>query len=142
VRDGARKVGRAVGSVLARTPLSMKKWPDPDQAQELACKVRMELALVAIVLVFGIIVLVCAAFGTTAVQAHSGGLAADGCHNDRKNGGRHCHRGGSSSRSPTTQAQRLSRGGSPYLCQLRRRARRWGRTGSPRRSGLCAPPRP
>lgn len=22
---------------------------------------------------------------------HSGGLAADGCHNDRKNGGRHCH---------------------------------------------------
>jgi hypothetical protein len=25
--------------------------------------------------------------------AHSGGLAADGCHNDRKNGGRHCHRG-------------------------------------------------
>lgn len=25
--------------------------------------------------------------------AHGGGLAADGCHNDRKNGGRHCHRG-------------------------------------------------
>lgn len=23
---------------------------------------------------------------------HPGGLAADGCHNDRKNGGRHCHR--------------------------------------------------
>tara|TARA_R110000787_G_scaffold5442_1_gene19826 strand:+ start:7234 stop:7557 length:324 start_codon:yes stop_codon:yes gene_type:complete len=23
--------------------------------------------------------------------AHGGGLAADGCHNDRKNGGRHCH---------------------------------------------------
>ena len=28
--------------------------------------------------------------------AHGGGLAADGCHNDRKNGGRHCH-GGSQS---------------------------------------------
>lgn len=27
------------------------------------------------------------------VNAHTGGLAADGCHNDRKNGGRHCHRG-------------------------------------------------
>ena len=26
-------------------------------------------------------------------KAHGGGLAADGCHNDRKNGGRHCHRG-------------------------------------------------
>ena len=25
--------------------------------------------------------------------AHGGGLAADGCHNDRKNGGRHCHGG-------------------------------------------------
>lgn len=24
--------------------------------------------------------------------AHPGGLASDGCHNDRKNGGRHCHR--------------------------------------------------
>ena len=24
-------------------------------------------------------------------HAHGGGLAADGCHNDRKNGGRHCH---------------------------------------------------
>ena len=29
--------------------------------------------------------------------AHGGGLAADGCHNDRKNGGRHCHRGNPSS---------------------------------------------
>ena len=26
------------------------------------------------------------------VSAHPGGLAADGCHNDRKIGGRHCHR--------------------------------------------------
>ena len=24
-------------------------------------------------------------------HTHGGGLAADGCHNDRKNGGRHCH---------------------------------------------------
>lgn len=27
----------------------------------------------------------------TVSHAHGGGLAADGCHNDRKNGGRHCH---------------------------------------------------
>ena len=26
--------------------------------------------------------------------AHGGRLAADGCHNDRQNGGRHCHRTG------------------------------------------------
>lgn len=30
-------------------------------------------------------------------NAHGGGLAADGCHNDRRNGGRHCHRGNPSS---------------------------------------------
>lgn len=27
--------------------------------------------------------------------AHPGGLAADGCHKDRRNGGRHCHGSGS-----------------------------------------------
>ncbi|NRD88690.1 YHYH domain-containing protein [Sphingopyxis sp. BSNA05] len=32
---------------------------------------------------------------TLAVNAHGGRTAADGCHNDRKNGGRHCHGGGS-----------------------------------------------
>lgn len=34
------------------------------------------------------------------VEAHGGRLAADGCHNDRKNGGRHCHRGPNA--GPTT----------------------------------------
>ena len=28
--------------------------------------------------------------------AHGGGLNADGCHNERRTGGYHCHRGGSS----------------------------------------------
>lgn len=35
-----------------------------------------------------------------AVLAHGGGLNAQGCHNDRKNGGYHCHGGGSASRQP------------------------------------------
>lgn len=35
--------------------------------------------------------------------AHPGGLAADGCHNDRKNGGRHCHGGG----APAPAQQRV-----------------------------------
>ncbi len=30
------------------------------------------------------------------VLAHGGRTAADGCHNDRKNGGRHCHNGSGS----------------------------------------------
>ena len=29
----------------------------------------------------------------TAASAHPGGLNAEGCHNDRKTGGYHCHRG-------------------------------------------------
>jgi hypothetical protein len=41
------------------------------------------------------------------VLAHGGGLAADGCHNDRKNGGRHCHRGGSGNSSAPRQPSRL-----------------------------------
>ncbi|WP_374274555.1 excalibur calcium-binding domain-containing protein [Brevundimonas sp.] len=38
-----------------------------------------------------------AVLASPAAGAHPGGLAADGCHNDRKNGGRHCHSGGRSS---------------------------------------------
>jgi hypothetical protein len=34
---------------------------------------------------------------------HPGGLAADGCHTDRKNGGRHCHGGRSAVRAPEPQ---------------------------------------
>lgn len=44
----------------------------------------------------------------SASVAHPGGLAADGCHNDRKNGGRHCHRGASASNS--TKPQRAMNG--------------------------------
>ena len=31
--------------------------------------------------------------------AHGGGLNKDGCHNDRKNGGYHCHRGSNAASS-------------------------------------------
>lgn len=40
----------------------------------------------------------------TNVWAHGGGLAADGCHNDRKNGGRHCHRGDGGAPPPPQRA--------------------------------------
>ena len=45
--------------------------------------------------------------------AHPGGLAADGCHNDRQNGGRHCHRGSNSGGSTTTP-QRATSGNATY----------------------------
>jgi hypothetical protein len=46
--------------------------------------------------------------------AHPGSLAADGCHNDRKNGGRHCHGGGSGASSPAPVALR-ARGSDAYF---------------------------
>lgn len=42
----------------------------------------------------------CLATASGAAFAHSGGLNADGCHNDRKNGGYHCHRGPNAQRAP------------------------------------------
>src|SRR3546814_16032315 len=41
--------------------------------------------------------------------AHPGGLAADGCHNDRKNGGRHCHRPPGVRAPPAERPQRQQR---------------------------------
>ena len=54
---------------------------------------------------FGALVLV-----SEAASAHGGGLNAEGCHNDRKNGGCHCHRG-APARPPTNTfapSQRLT----------------------------------
>ena len=46
-----------------------------------------------------------------AAVAHGGGLNAEGCHNDRKNGGYHCHRG-SAARPPPMTSRRHPRQGS------------------------------
>lgn len=37
------------------------------------------------------------------LEAHGGRLAADGCHNDRKNGGRHCHRSPSAAQTTASR---------------------------------------
>lgn len=55
------------------------------------------------------------------VVAHPGGLAADGCHNDRKNGGRHCHRG-STSTPPAQKKLSASRSVSFANCSAARAA--------------------
>ena len=47
--------------------------------------------------------------------AHGGGLAADGCHNDRKNGGRHCHRGPSATSGQSADRPKRNSGGSVYF---------------------------
>ncbi|QIF81633.1 MULTISPECIES: excalibur calcium-binding domain-containing protein [Brevundimonas] len=46
-------------------------------------------------------VIIAASAVPIAVAAHSGGLNAEGCHNDRKRGGYHCHRAGGGSSSPS-----------------------------------------
>ena len=38
-------------------------------------------------------------------QAHPGGLNSEGCHNDRKNGGYHCHRGPAAGAQSASQTQ-------------------------------------
>lgn len=38
--------------------------------------------------------------------AHPGGLNSEGCHNDRRNGGYHCHRSGNGSRGSTSDRPR------------------------------------
>ena len=38
------------------------------------------------------------------IAAHGGGLKAEGCHNNRKTGGCHCHRGSSSTPSRALRA--------------------------------------
>ena len=45
------------------------------------------------------------------VAAHGGGLNSEGCHNDRKRGGYHCHRGSSSPQSPKPRREGPDTGG-------------------------------
>lgn len=42
-----------------------------------------------------VLVATCLLLVATSAWAHGGGLNAEGCHHDRKNGGYHCHRGSS-----------------------------------------------
>lgn len=47
---------------------------------------------------------ICVVALTGIATAHPGGVAADGCHNDRKNGGRHCHGGNGRAAPPIQRA--------------------------------------
>lgn len=51
-------------------------------------------------------VLLCSISFSTAVYAHGGGLDANGCHNNRKTGDYHCHRGGGSAHLVAPDASR------------------------------------
>ncbi|RIV86021.1 excalibur calcium-binding domain-containing protein [Aurantiacibacter zhengii] len=55
-----------------------------------------------------------ALFVASPASGHGGRLAADGCHNDRKTGTRHCHRATSDTSPQADQAQRQPDGSVYY----------------------------
>lgn len=58
---------------------------------------------------------------TAPLSAHGGGLNSEGCHNNRKTGDYHCHRGSSSKRS-TSQIYGSRSGGAYANCSAARAA--------------------
>lgn len=79
-----------MGPVLERSQVLMKDWPGVEE-EEPGWKIRLEFSLICMVLAFTAMLSLYTALRGEAANAHPGGLAADGCHKDRKNGGRHCH---------------------------------------------------
>jgi hypothetical protein len=56
-------------------------------------------------------------------SGHPGGLNAEGCHNDRKNGGYHCHRTNSSGALPPRRQAATGSGGGAFVnCSAARAA--------------------
>jgi hypothetical protein len=52
-----------------------------------------------------------ALFAPAPASAHGGGLNAQGCHNERRTGGYHCHRASSSPRGRAPRSRRAGRRG-------------------------------
>ena len=73
----------------------MKEWADPDKHERRSRRHQLQetlLAALSLGVWLAILVFAYLAWASPAA-AHGGRLAADGCHNDRKTGTRHCHRG-------------------------------------------------
>ena len=69
----------------------MRGWADKGAKPSPA--IYFDSSLLATVQIAAFLAFALAIFPPQIVEAHPGGLAADGCHSDRNNGGRHCHRG-------------------------------------------------
>lgn len=95
--------------------MPMREWKKDKRPTPFSMKVEFVALLTVLLLGLGAL-----AFASASpASAHPGRLAADGCHNDRKNGGRHCHRG-----SNAVQEQTQRRDGAVYYpnCDAARRA--------------------
>lgn len=80
-----------MGPVLAGTRVSMNVRPTAPRSRP-AGWLRVEFVLLLAIHLIALALCIASVMGFTPVNAHPAGLAADGCHNDRKAGGRHCHR--------------------------------------------------
>ncbi|MCK0127539.1 excalibur calcium-binding domain-containing protein [Erythrobacter sp. F6033] len=95
----------------------MREWGhSSDRAK---ASVRIEFAFLSIPLVIALVAALISIALPEPASAHPGGLASDGCHNDRKNGGRHCHQGKNAGKVVSKPA-----GGKTYYpnCAAARRA--------------------
>lgn len=67
-------------------------------------------ARILLVLVFAILVAGLSIFSSRPAAAHGGGLDGYGCHNDRKAGSYHCHRGTCAGQSFASKAAAVKAG--------------------------------
>lgn len=98
LRDGQGRLGVAMESILEGAPMPLKEREGRSEDRH-DLFIRLEFAVIAVMMVGSLLSVVVSFVWPSAAIAHPGGLAADGCHNDRKNGGRHCHR------TPPTQSR-------------------------------------
>lgn len=90
--------------------MSLRDWEKPPRSRLGEIPMKVEFALLTALHVAAILLMLGSLAGTTPAFGHPGGLASDGCHNDRRNGGRHCHGSGSSAPAP----KKTGKGGAYY----------------------------
>nr|WP_326833147.1 excalibur calcium-binding domain-containing protein [Alteripontixanthobacter maritimus] len=92
LRYGSWWLGRSLEPLLGEAPMSLRDWGDR-QDDGRSWLIRLEFGLAAFLSIGSLMIVIVSAVWPIIASAHPGGLGADGCHNDRKTGGRHCHRG-------------------------------------------------
>ena len=81
--------------------MSKLEWADRDAPASSGMKIEFALLLALHITI--VLIALAGVVRPASAHAHPGGLAADGCHNDRSNGGRHCHRASQAERASLPQ---------------------------------------
>lgn len=79
----------------------LREWSDREEDGK-DWLIKLEFGSMCVLFIGSLLIALATLAWPEEASAHPGGLAADGCHNDRKNGGRHCHR------APTSQQRERS----------------------------------